>query len=729
MRVFWQFFIISTFSVTGLFAQEGIAINFPEQDDWNIVAEGEVLEFKLKATGGLSANYSFSAVTEPDVDMQLSKEGEFYWKPAYDLVSADEKSKKVSVIFEVSNEGGQVKDRQVDFIVKQSFRLSPLNNLAPFFIRKDTINAYQVKVNTKEFEFVTDSSQMPSGMKLSKKGVFLWNPDTEQYAQLRKEPVLVKFYMRDLQYGDMIPGALKVLPAPQKEPDPGTAKASRLKLQLPDQIDWSVTEEGQIMSFKLGAVGGKDQKYKFTISQGAEADISFDTLGNFYWKPDFDFVDRLEESKLIPVIFEVSNGSGQTDKEQINLLVYHTNRSPEVDELKPFYVQYGVQNSYQLNDENYIHDPDNDPLVFKPILSQMPQGMTLSGKGELNWKPSSSQYYRLQQEPMKLEFLVEDQPYKSQTVGKLKVEVSQQDLPPDISMVPNQENYHIKENETLNLRFYLSDPNGDEDILIFDFVTDNSRIPKSALVKNDPTQWEFVWTPDYDFFIEPGDTGTYTLTFFVIDRSNQREEKQIKVTIEDAENLAEKDRLLYSQYRTSLIRVWNLMEQLREKEKELKKDYRRAKRGKKQRAITTASLGAITGVSPVVLTDDPGAQKVVSGIGGTTSMTLGSLEASNVIGRDPSSVFEKLSYITQKLNELETQGNVFAGKYALSNTRRSDEFSEDLKKLIVTLNLKEVTTLELDASWQNPKKPTDKNIQNAFKDFNPDESKSTIINE
>lgn len=729
MRIFLQVFIISTFSATGLFAQEEIVINFPDEKNWNVVAEGETLEFRLEATGGLSANYSFSAVTEPDVDMQLSKEGEFIWKPAYDLVSADEKSKKISVIFEVSNEGGQVADRQVDFIVKQSFRLSPLTNLAPFFIRKDTINTYQVKVNTKEFEIVADSSRMPSGMKLSKESVFQWNPDTEQYAQLQKEPVLIEFYVRDLKFGDMVPGELKVLPAPQKEPVSRAAKTSRLSLLLPDQINWNVTEEGQALSFKLRAAGGKDQKYKFTISQGAEADISFDTLGNFYWQPDFDFVDRLEESRLVPVIFEVTNANGQTDKEQINLLVYHTNRPPEVDELKPFYVQYGVQNSYQLDNENNIYDPDNDPLVFKPVLSQMPQGMMLSGKGELSWKPSSSQYYHLQREPIILEFLVEDQPYKSQTTGELRIEVSQQDLPPDISMVPNQEKYHIKENETLNLRFYLSDPNGDEDIMTFDFVTDNSRIPRSALVKNDPTQWEFVWTPDYDFFIEPGDTGTYTLTFFVIDRSNQRKEKQIQVTVEDAENMAEKDRLLYSQYRTSLVRVWNLMEQLREKEKELKKDYRRAKRGKRQRAITTASLGAITGVSPVVLNDDPGAQKVVSGIGGTTSMTLGSLEASNVIGRDPSSVFEKLSYITQKLNELETQGNVFAGKYALPNTRRSDEFSEDLKKLIVTLSLKEVTSLELDASWQNPKKPTDKNIQNAFKDFNPDESKSTIINE
>ncbi len=564
-------------------------------------------------------------------------------------------------------------------------------------------------------------------------GTLYWTPTAAQFERLLEEPLTIMFFVHDLQYEDMIPGELKVqakaLPtitstAPNKQ-----GKAQKVNLMLPNQLDWNVVGEGDTMSFRLTAVGGADQQYTFTLSQGAEAGISFDDLGNFFWSPDYDFVDRLEETKTVPVIFEVSNASNESDRRQVNLVVYHTNRPPEVEELKPFYVQYGVQNTYQLNSGNNVKDPDNDPIVFKPVLSEMPQGMTLNGKGEISWKPSISQYYKIQRDSVYIDFLVEDQPYKDQTHGRLPVKVTQQDLPPDISMVPNQDKFHIKEDETLNLKFYLSDPNGDQDIQVFDFVADSRRIPKSTLVKNDLTQWEFVWMPGYDFFVEPGDTGTYTITFYVIDFSNQRKEKQIQVMVEDAENLLEKDRLLYSQYRSGLVRVWNLMEQLREKEKELKKEYKKAKRGKRHRNITTASLGAVTGISPVVLNDDPTTQKYVSGIGGTTSMTIGSLEAGNVIGRDPSKVFERLSYINTKLNELDTQGNVFAGKYALSNNRRSKEFNEDLKKLIINLSMKDVTTLELEASWDNPKRATDKNIQNAFKDFNPDESKSIMINE
>ena len=50
-------------------------------------------------------------------------------------------------------------------------------------------------------------------------------------------------------------------------------------------------------------------------------------------------------------------------------------------------------------------------------------------------------------------------------------------------------------------------------------------------------------------------------------------------------------------------------------------------------------------------------------------------------------------------------------------------------KLILLLKVEKVTDLELDAGWKNPKKASDKNIQNTFQDFNPDPSKSILINE
>jgi hypothetical protein len=618
-------------------------------------------------------------------------------------------------------------------VVYQQSRIPGLPENAEFRVRPGEENSYELDIDDETFN--VKASNLPQGLRLEDGKRFVWVPTETQWLKLQEQPIEIYYSVIDPRYGDESVGSIRVLAAEREQEDTDNTTASaadELRLQLPEERGWNMVREGEVMSFELDASGGRDQRYSFNMLQGREEDlgISFDTLGNFYWKPDYDLVERLEEEQLVQLIFEVSNASGQSDRRQVELLVYHTNRPPVVGDLKTFYVRYNAENSYVLEVGQVITDPDNDPLVFKPVLSQMPQGLNISGKGEITWKPSYSQYRRLQNEPIRLPFIVEDQPYKAQTKGFVRVAVTQQDHPPEISMVPaNQSQFQIREDEALNLKFYLSDPNGDEDIMAFDFVSENSRIPRSALIKNEQTQWEFVWTPGYDFFVEPDMKETYNITFFVVDKSNQRAERTIEVTIEDAENLEEKDMLLYSQYRTGLVRLMNLIDQLKSKQKDLKKEYKKAKKTKKHRAITTASLGAITGLSPVVITGDQNAQRYVSGIGGTTSMTIGSLEASNVIGKDPSDVFEKLSYITQKLNDLETQGNVFAGKYALPNSRRAEVFNEDLKKLIVLLSMKDVTTLELEAGWENPRKPTDRNIRDTFKDFNPDPEKSSIIND
>ena len=114
------------------------------------------------------------------------------------------------------------------------------------------------------------------------------------------------------------------------------------------------------------------------------------------------------------------------------------------------------------------------------------------------------------------------------------------------------------------------------------------------------------------------------------------------------------------------------------------------------------------------------AQRWVTGLGGTATATLGTLEASNVIGEPPSDIMQKLNYVSQKRNDLIVYGNVFASKYALPLSRRGGSFQTDLRSLSIHLNLKDVAKLELDSTWENSKKPTDKNIKKEFKDFNPD---------
>ncbi len=706
-----------------------LSLQLPTATGWNEVREGESLNFSLSATPGSSGEASFQLMSDSIAGMQLSPSGDFSWQPNYDLVGPDEVQKTVTVRFAVRTTTGQTALQSAELIVFNQARVPTPTDLPPFFVRQQTNNQYQLTLPP-DFAVPAGPHTLPEGMRTSSGGELTWNPTDEQFEQLRQAPLPIKIAIRDQTYGDVLNASVNLLPAASAKEEPPRASDpdNAVRLQFPRRRDWNVVREGEVLNLKLSATGGIDQNYAYRVLNGEAMGLSYDTLGNVYWKPSYDVVDRLEESTKIPLIFEVRNQNGQRDKQQVSLQVYHTNRPPEIGDLKKFYVQYGTDNVYQLSSDAAITDPDDDPIVFKPLVNQMPQSMTLSAQGELSWKPSLMQYARLKREPIELEFVVEDQPYEAQQVGKLRIEVTQQDLPPNISVVPNQDHFYIREDESLNLKFYLSDPNGDEDIVGFDFVSDQ-RIPRSALLRNEPTQWEFVWQPGYDFFVEPGDTGTYQITFFVMDRANQRQERSVTVTVQDAENLVEKDQLLYRQYRTGLMRIWDLITQLKEKEKELSRSYKQARRGRKYRVLTTASLGAVTGLSPVVLSNDANSQRYVSGVGGTASATIGSLEAGKVIGKDPSSLYEKLSYINQKLNELQTQGNLFAGKYALSANRRGAEFSEDLKKLVLLLKVEKVTELELDASWKNSKRASDKNIQDTFRDFNPDSDKSPQINE
>jgi hypothetical protein len=257
--------------------------------------------------------------------------------------------------------------------------------------------------------------------------------------------------------------------------------------------------------------------------------------------------------------------------------------------------------------------------------------------------------------------------------------------------------------------------------LTFDFVSENSSIPSESLRKKGEMQYEFKWTPGYDFIKEEGEKNEFDISFYAIDKESNRTEKNILVTVEDTENILEKDRILYDQYRTVLERAFDMISQLNGKENELEKKYKHAKQGKKKRAISTASLGALTGLSPIIFINNPDGQKIAAGLGGTATATIGTLEASNVIGEPPSDIMRDLNYVSQKRNDLLVYGNVFASKYALPVSKRDKGFQSDLRSLTIQLNLKEAAQLDLDAGWENSKPATARNIKKIFKDFNKDE--------
>lgn len=489
-----------------------------------------------------------------------------------------------------------------------------------------------------------------------------------------------------------------------------------LQLIVPQQTNWNVVPEGSTIRFDLKTTGPATDTVRYSFGSSKQESMQLDSLGHFSWTPGFDLADRIQSSKTYPVIFEARNQRGQTASQTVDFKVTHVNRPPSVGELRPFYVSYRTQNTYKM-DPQLVHDDDGDPIVFIPIADQMPEGSKLSSQGELTWTLSQNQFNKLKQAPQYIEFWVEDQPAKMRTKGRLKVEVTQMDLPPDITIIPEQNHYRLRENATVNLKFYLYDPNGEDDVSMFGFLADNQQVPKTALVKNTNNQYEFIWQPNYDFVKDPDSTLNINITFYALDKSQNRAEKRITFTILNTINEAEKDRYYYAQYRQLLVQAWGLVEQLGEKEEQLKRDYKRAKGGKRNRSVANASLGAITGVSPAITSNDPSSQRIISAVGGTAVLTMGTLEATEVIGKSMKDLLDRYNYVLGKKAELQNKGDVFAREFALKAARRNNEFVKRLDDFRNSMSLSGLVALELDANWQSKKEATDKAIKRTFKDF------------
>ncbi|GAB2766367.1 hypothetical protein GCM10027275_05210 [Rhabdobacter roseus] len=498
-----------------------------------------------------------------------------------------------------------------------------------------------------------------------------------------------------------------------------SSQSAGLQLILPEQLDWNILEEGQEITVELKAKGGKGDIVWFTMPKGRQKGMIFDSLGLLKWTPSYDIADRINTVKSVPVVFEVRNNAGETAYQQVVFKIIHVNRPPEVDELRPFYVQYKTLNTYQI-DMNAVRDPDSDPIVFVPVAEQMPEGMKISAAGEVTWDPSLKQFNFLKEGARYIEFYVEDQPTKARTKGRLKVEATTLDLEPEITIVPKDLAYRINENSTVNIKFFLSDPNGDDDIATFDFISENRNVPASALRKNTSTSYEFIWQPDYDFVRDPHDTLSFNIVFYVLDKSQNRKERKIRFTVKNTVNEALRDQYQYSLYRGALVNAWGLLEQMREREEYLKKQYRRAKKGKQHRSVVNASLGATTGLSSVIAgPDKPALKNSITAVGGTTVMTIGTLEATEVIGKSTKDLLDRFNYVMEKKSELQNKGDIFAREYALKSARRSPDFIRKLDEFRALMNLRGLVALELDANWENKKEATDKAIQRSFKDFAP----------
>ncbi|MCI0750869.1 MAG: hypothetical protein L0Y35_03450 [Flammeovirgaceae bacterium] len=486
------------------------------------------------------------------------------------------------------------------------------------------------------------------------------------------------------------------------------------QLILPDSAGWNMLLEGKELSFQLKS--DRQEEVRFSLEASNDLGISFDSIGNFKWTPSYELADRVSKTKDITIIFQANWRDGKRIRKPVTFVIMHVNRAPIVEEMPVFYVKQSSQNNYQISSD-YVFDPDGDPLVFKPSVSQMPEGAKLSSQGLFTWALSRSQFNALRSNPLSLEFVVQDQPDKGETIGKIKIAQTQLDLPPELLIVPSDSVFTLKEDETLNLKIYISDPNGDDNVRNAGFVSSDTRIQNSILKENTHLQYELTWMPGYEFVQEVQKQIDVDLTLFALDKSNNRAQRKIKIKIQETENVAEKDNLQYQKYKNNLVSAVELLQLLDENQKKLNEDYKKAKRGKKHRSIVNASLGATTGFSPIFLENDPNASKIVSGVGGTTVLTLNTLEATEVIGKSKDDIMDKIKINVDIRNRTQAAGDEFARKFALKSARRTQDFEKEIEKLRLVINDQRIVLLELDAYKKNQVPVESREIKRTFPDY------------
>ncbi|MDW8332442.1 MAG: hypothetical protein RMK43_12380 [Cyclobacteriaceae bacterium] len=485
---------------------------------------------------------------------------------------------------------------------------------------------------------------------------------------------------------------------------------------LPDSAGWNVLKEGQEIRLVF-RVKPQDNFLGFSLSADEallKSGMQVDSTGVFRWIPPYSLVNRIERVKEIPITLTAMWREGARVRKNILLVVHHTNRPPVVEELPVFYVKQGVKNTYTISPD-YVSDPDGDPVVFKSVPSQMPEGSVLSSQGILTWTPSRAQFNALKGSSLVVEFIVQDQPDKAETRGRLRVAQTQLDLPPEILIVPGDTVFTLKENETMSLKLYVTDPNGDDDVRTIEFVSSDKRIPLTVLKENTSLQYEFIWTPGYDFTDDVKKVQVVDVVFFALDKAGNRSQRKLTIRVQDTENMEAKDALQYAKYRSQLVNALDLATMLDQNQKKLNEEYKKAKKGKKKRSVVNASLGAVTGFSPVVFETEQA--KVVSAVGGTTVLTLNTLEATEVIGKSKDEIMDRIKINIDIRNKVQAAADEFARKYNQKSARRTAEFEKDIEKLRVVMSDQRLVLLELEAYRKNQPEYSDRDLKKAFVDF------------
>src|SRR5688572_15218565 len=118
------------------------AFIFPDSTGWNVVNEGQHVQFRVKSTSESDKIY-YSLEGSDGLGIQFDSTGQFTWTPSFDLVDRVQKSRDVTVIFQQVLPEGKRERKEVTFIVRHVNRPPVVEELPVFYVRQSSANNYQ----------------------------------------------------------------------------------------------------------------------------------------------------------------------------------------------------------------------------------------------------------------------------------------------------------------------------------------------------------------------------------------------------------------------------------------------------------------------------------------------------------------------------------------------------------------------------------------------------------
>src|ERR1700712_5545656 len=115
-----------------------------------------------------------------------------------------------------------------------------------------------------------------------------------------------------------------------------------------DSAEWKTLHEGKALHFRV-TTSDPTPPIKYSLEGIGDSGIQFDSIGNFMWKPSYDYVDRLQKQKELSVIFQAEWKNAHRVRKAVTFTVMHENRPPVVEDLPVFYVKQSAVNHYQIS--------------------------------------------------------------------------------------------------------------------------------------------------------------------------------------------------------------------------------------------------------------------------------------------------------------------------------------------------------------------------------------------